>query len=84
MDFPETCRMQSRRRSDRFLTSAFDNERTEHPEPNAGSDSIVQKRYKWEPMRLQPRTCHTNYRHPLPEHVYDVYMQYWKEVAIKK
>jgi hypothetical protein len=22
----------------------------------------------------------SNYRHPLPEHVYDVYMQYWKDV----
>ncbi len=22
----------------------------------------------------------SNYRHPLPEHVYDVYMKYWREV----
>jgi len=22
----------------------------------------------------------SNYRHPLPEHVYDVYMKYWKDI----
>jgi hypothetical protein len=25
----------------------------------------------------------SNYRHPLPEHVYDVYIQYWKSVEFK-
>ncbi|MGZ4906783.1 MAG: hypothetical protein ACXVIF_07135 [Halobacteriota archaeon] len=25
----------------------------------------------------------SNYRHPLPENVYDVYMQYWRDVAFK-
>jgi|GEM_PF-2179573 len=23
-----------------------------------------------------------HYKHPLPEHVYDVYMKYWKGVAL--
>jgi len=23
-----------------------------------------------------------HYRHPLPEHVYDVYMKYWKDVSL--
>ncbi len=25
-----------------------------------------------------------HYRHPLPEHVYDVYMQYWKDVELTR
>jgi len=25
----------------------------------------------------------SNYRHPLPEHVYDIYMQYWGDVTFK-
>jgi hypothetical protein len=25
----------------------------------------------------------SNYRHPLPEHVHDVYMQYWGDVNFK-
>ncbi|MGZ4904394.1 MAG: hypothetical protein ACXVIG_05710 [Halobacteriota archaeon] len=24
-----------------------------------------------------------HYKHPLPEHVYDVYMQYWGDVILK-
>ena len=24
----------------------------------------------------------SNYRHPLPEHVYDVYMKYWADVRL--
>ena len=26
----------------------------------------------------------SNYRHPLPEHVYDVYMQYWSDVQFER
>ncbi len=26
----------------------------------------------------------SNYRHPLPEHVYDVYMRYWRDVTLEK
>lgn len=33
-------------------------------------------------LRLQPITCHINYRHPLPEHVYDVYMKYWRDINL--
>jgi hypothetical protein len=25
----------------------------------------------------------SNYRHPLPEHVYDIYMNYWKDVRFQ-
>jgi len=25
----------------------------------------------------------SNYRHPLPEHVYDVYMKYWADVRFQ-
>jgi hypothetical protein len=24
-----------------------------------------------------------HYKHPLPENVYDIYMQYWKDVKLK-
>jgi hypothetical protein len=24
-----------------------------------------------------------HYKHPLPEHVYEVYMKYWKDVELK-